>query len=164
MMECLHSGSPLPFRVTARPGPGARRPGLRVALAVLLPWFAAAGTFFALQGAWPIVAWMAAALAGLVAAFLHLRRHAGDFERLTLDAEHLVVDSHEPGGDRHTEFNSQWVSAALRPTGAAGTPRLVLRAQGQEVAFGRLLSAAELATVGRELNRRLARLHQWGHG
>ncbi|MFC5300753.1 DUF2244 domain-containing protein [Azospira restricta] len=162
MMECLQHGSPLPFRVTARPGPGVRWPGLRVALAVLLPWFAAAGTFFALHGAWPIVAWMAAALAGLVAAFLHLKRHAGDFERLTLDADRLVVDSHAPGDDRHTEFNSHWVSAALRRVDAAGTRRLVLRAEGKEVAFGRLLSDAELAIVGRELGRRLARLRQWG--
>lgn len=162
MTEYLQGSRPLPFCVTARPGPYLRRPGLGVALCVLLPWFLAAGTFFALHGAWPIVAWMMLTLGALVAAFRHLRRHADDFERLTLDAEHLVVDSHAPGEDRHTEFNSQWVSAALRPAGAGGAQRLLLRAEGKEVAFGRLLSPAELATVGREVNRRLARLHQWG--
>ncbi len=164
MVECLQLGSPLPFRVTARPTPGVREPGLGTAVLVLAPWFAVAGTFFLLHGAWPITAFMAASLAGLVAAFLHVRRHAGDFEQLTLDADRLVVDSHAPGDDRHTEFNSQWVSVAVQTGGAVGAPRLVLRGQGREIVFGRLLSAAEVGCVGRELSRRLARLHQWGRG
>lgn len=165
MVECLQLGSPLPFRVTARPAPSVRRPGVGVALLVLLPWFSVAGAFFALRGAWPVSAFMAASLAGLVAAFLHVQRHAGDFEQLTLDADRLVVDSHAPGDDRHAEFNSQWVSVAVRPAGSlggGGMPRLVLRGQGKEVVFGNLLSAEEVTTVGRELARRLSRIHQWG--
>lgn len=162
MVECLQLGSPLPFRVTARPAPSVRQPGLGTALLVLAPWFGVAGTFFLLHGAWPISAFMAASLAGLIAAFLHVRRHAGDFEQLTLDADRLVVDSHAPGDDRHAEFNSQWVSVAVRPAGTVGTHRLVLRGQGKEIVFGYLLSDAEVTAVGRELARRLSRIRQWG--
>lgn len=162
MVECLQLGSPLPFRVTARPAPSIREPGLGTALAILVPWFSVAGTFFVLQGAWPIAVIMLASLAGLVAAFLHVRRHAGDFEQLTLDADRLVVDSHAPGDDRHAEFNSQWVSVAVCPAGSVGTHRLLLRGQGKEIVFGTLLSDAEVTTVGRELARRLSRIRQWG--
>jgi len=164
MVECVHTESLLPFRVTARPAPLTSRPGARVAFALLAPWFGLAGGFFALLGAWPVAAFMAASLAGLLAAFHHLRRHADDFERITLDREHLVVDTHAPGDNRHAEFNSQWVSVAIAPAGHGGAQRLLLRAQGREFAFGRLLTADELADVGRELNRRLSRFQQWGIG
>lgn len=166
MVECLQLGSPLPFRITARPASSVGESGLGTALLVLTPWFSAAGIFFMLSGAWPISAFMAASLAGLVAAFLHVQRHAGDFEQLTLDADRLVIDSHAPGDDRHAEFNSQWVSVAVRPADSlgigSGTPRLVLRGQGKEIVFGYLLSDEEVATVGRELARRLSRIRQWG--
>lgn len=115
------------------------------------------GAIFLSMGVWPVTLFLLLPVSGLILAYRELERHAGDFERLTLDRDRLVLESHSPDADRRMEFNSQWVQVILRADAAGGT-LLALRSHGREFAFGYLLSDEERATLGHELKLRLARI------
>ncbi|HEX5394190.1 MAG TPA: DUF2244 domain-containing protein [Rhodocyclaceae bacterium] len=129
-----------------------------MALSILLPCCAVAATVFFALGAWPVAVFMALPLLGLAAAFGCVWRHAEDFERITLSRDQLTVDRHTPSGDKHVEFNSQWVQVALHGVGLSS--RLILRCQGKEEVCGLLLSDDERRFVARELKCRLARMQR----
>ncbi|MBS1189089.1 MAG: Protein of unknown function transrane [Rhodocyclaceae bacterium] len=161
MVECVRAGDPAHFCVTARPNYVAGGAGLRVAMVVLLPWWGGIGAAFVKLGAWPVTLFMLLPLLGLAWAFHQVERHAGDFERLTLDDDRLVLDTHTPDADQHLEFNSHWVQVALYSTSAGGGNVLTLRSHGKEVAFGHLLSDEERTAISRELNLRLAQIKHY---
>jgi uncharacterized membrane protein len=143
------------FRVTARPN-GVGMAGLPVAVALLLPCCIFAAIAFISLGAWPVAVFMLLPLLGLCFAFFCVRRHAADFERLTLRGDQLLVERHTPRGDEHLEFNSQWVQVALYPRGLGR--HLVLRCHGKEVPFGLLLTDDERTRLAAELAHRLAQM------
>ena len=149
---------PSPFSATARPNSVAGRPGLLITMAILVPACSLAGLGFLVIGAWPVTLFMALPILGLLLAFRHVEQHSGDFERLALVDDRLILDTHTPDGDQHIEFNGLWVQLCLQTTAAGGGSTLRLRSHGEEVPFGRLLSDDERLAVSRELGRRLARL------
>lgn len=158
MMECARAGDPAQFCVTVRPDSPAGRPGLRLAMFVLLPGSGLVGAFFLSQGIWPVVLVMGLPISGLLWSFRQLERQAGDYERLTLAEDRLILESHSTEGDRRLEFNSRWVQVELQPDPAGRGSILNLRSHGKAVAFGRLLSEEERARLGRELRLQLARI------
>lgn len=158
MMEYARAGDPAQFCITARPDSVTGGPGWRLAMFILLPGSGLIGAFFLAQGIWPVALTLSLPVLGLIRACRELERHAGDFERLTLEADRLLLDCHSPAGDTHLEFNSHWVQVALRRSAVGGGMTLTLRSHGREAIFGRLLSDEERAAVGRELKRRLARI------
>lgn len=156
MVECVETDSIGGFRITARPNSAAGGPGFGVALSVLLPACFTAGLLFLALGAWPVALFMTLPLLALAGAFGRIRRHAGDFERLVLSRDRLILDFHSAAGDEHQEFNSQWVQLGQRRSLVGEV--LTLRCHGQEAVFGRLLTGEERRRVDRELRRRLAQL------
>jgi uncharacterized membrane protein len=158
MVEFATVDSAARFSIIARPNSVKGRSGLVVTLSVLLPVCTLAGGGFLALGAWPVTLYMLLAVAAVMAAFLHVERHAQDFERLTLDGDRLILDWHSPGEDRHLEFNSHWVQIDLQPLAAAHGNCLALRSHGRAVPFGRLLSDDERVALGLELRRRLAQI------
>jgi uncharacterized membrane protein len=156
MVEFATVGSAARFSVIARPNSVTRKSGLVVTLAILLPVCTLVGAGFLALGAWPVTIYMLLAVVALVAAFLHVERHAEDFERLTLDGDRLILDWHSPGEDRHLEFNSHWVQVELQPVAARPGNRLALRSHGRAIPFGQLLSDNERVALGLELRHRLA--------
>lgn len=161
MVEFVRASDPAHFCVTARPNFVAGSPGLRLAMAVLLPWWGIVGAIFIQLGAWPVILFMLLPVAGLGWAFHEIERHAGDFERLTLDEDRLILDSHTPDQDQHLEFNSYWVQVDLQPAAVGGGTLLTLRSHGKAVPFGRLLSDEERATLSHELSQRLAHIRHY---
>lgn len=159
MMECARAESPAHrFCVTARPESVRGHPGLQLAMVVLLPCSGGVGLAFLLLGIWPVTLFLFLPVLGLAWSFQQLERHAGDFERLSLDEERLILEIHGPDEDRRLEFNSRWVQVVLHQAAAGGGNLLVLRSHGREVAFGHFLSDEERAALSRELKRRLARI------
>lgn len=159
MVEFLGVADPVaPFSVTARPDSVSSHPGLMISMGVLVPLCSITGFVFLSMGAWPVTLSIGLHILALLAAFLHLERHAQDFERLTLSDNTLVLDSHTPDEDRHLEFNGFWVQVDLQTSPANGGNSLCLRSHGKEVPFGRLMSNEERLAVSRELCRRLAHL------
>jgi uncharacterized membrane protein len=159
MLELAGAGNaPSPFSATARPNSVAGRPGLLVTMAILVPCCSAAGLFFLFVGAWPITLFMGLHILALLVAFHHVERHTDDFERLTLNGDRLIFDTHQPDHDQHLEFNGFWVQVDLQTTSVGGGTTLLLRSHGKEIPFGTLLSDAERLAVSQELGRRLAQL------
>lgn len=159
MVEFVGTADPVsPFSVVARPNSVSGRPGLLISMALLVPAATVAGVAFLLIGAWPVTLFMGLHILALLAAFVCVERHAGDFERLTLTDHRLILDRHTPGSDQHFEFNGCWVQVDLQTLSIGGGNRLCLRSHGKEVPFGYLLSDDERLAVSRELRRRLARL------
>jgi uncharacterized membrane protein len=141
------------YCVTIRPNWALRADGRCAALAVLVPACSLVCVVCLLAGAWPVVPFFLLAMLGLGCAFQRLRRHAGDFERLTLREGRLMLEQHVPDRERRFEFNSAWVQVLDDASASA----LLLRAHGREIPFGALLTDEERAAIGEELRRRLAR-------
>jgi uncharacterized membrane protein len=100
------------------------------------------------------------ALGGAAGVWRHLQRHAGDYERLTLCQDRLILERHEPRRDERVELNSLWVQVVAPPEPGGGFRYLALRFGGQDIPFGRYLNAEERAQVGREIRIRLANLRR----
>ena len=139
------------YCVTIRPNWAFRADGRCAALAVLIPACSLVSFACLLAGAWPVVPFFVLAMVGLGCAFQCLRRHAGDFERLTLRQGRLLIEQRVPDRAQRFEFNSAWVQVLESDSGNA----LLLRAHGRDIPFGALLTEEERAAIGSELRRRL---------
>jgi uncharacterized membrane protein len=158
MVDIVGTAPAAPLRITVRPNSITRgRDGLRALIAVAAVSIPVAG-WFALAGAWPVTLFALVAPLGVALALRHLRRQAGDVERITLARETLTVDRHEQGDVRHLEFNGCWVTLVAHRAASGGCDYLALRSHGHEFPLGRNLTDDERATVGRTLQARLARL------
>jgi uncharacterized membrane protein len=105
---------------------------------------------FAAAGAWLIIPFAGLEIVALgIAARWSLKR-AGDFERLALDGDRILVEIREQGLSRQFEFNRCW---ARLVTGDAGT--VALRSHGREVAIGRFCGEESRQALARELRSRL---------
>ncbi|MDE2585423.1 MAG: DUF2244 domain-containing protein [Betaproteobacteria bacterium] len=99
-------------------------------------------------------------LGGSVGVWRHLQRHAGDYERLTLCQDRLILERHGPRRDERVEVNSLWVQMVAPPEPGGGFRYLALRFGGKEIPFGCYLNAEERAQVGREIRALLANLRR----
>ena len=113
------------------------------------------GLAFAAVGAWPVLPFSGLEIIGLVWALLAMRRHAGDCERITLDACRLRVEIREAGRWTRHELNASWAQVV-----AGGDGSVRLRGQGREIVVGRHLDAQGRCSLATELRRRLAALRQ----
>lgn len=160
MVDIVGSAGAAPLEITVRPNCALRAGECFVVLALLLPvslLIAAGFTFF---GAWLVVPFVALALAALLWAMRELARHAGDFERITLAGDRVLVDRHRPDADEHFEFNGYWVQVICRPAAAGGCDYLALRSHGRELVLGLDLTDRERASVGKALLTRIARMRR----
>lgn len=160
MVDITSTTLAAPMCIMVRPdgvlhrGEGVQLLGLGVAAAIVV------SIGFSIFGAWPVAPFVVLALAGLGFVFYLLSRHAGDFERIVIKDDWLIIDRHAPGGDEHFEFNGYWVQVVQKDTLDGGCAYLALRSHGQELVLGHHLSDDERASVGRALRARLARLRQ----
>lgn len=151
MVDVVRSTDSNDYCVTIRPNWAFRADGRCAALAVLIPACSLVSVACVLAGAWPVVPFFILGMVGLGCAFQCLRRHAGDFERLTLREGRLLIEQHVPDRERRYEFNGAWVQVIEDGSENA----LLLRAHGREIPFGALLTDEERAAIGSELRRRL---------
>lgn len=156
MVDIVGAASPAHYCVTVRPNCSLPAAGHFYFLALTLPAYSLIAVGFTLLGAWPVVPFFLLALAALAHAFYQMWRHAGDFERITIDDDKLILESHNRERDEHYEFNCYWAKVVLREEGIRGHCHLSLCSHGREVPFGHLLSDDERAMVGRELYLRLS--------
>jgi uncharacterized membrane protein len=110
---------------------------------------------FAAFGAWPVLPFAGLEIAVLYWAFRYIDRHAGDYERLEISGDRVVMEVCEGGVVRRMEFNRQWARVVM--TDSQGRSWLALRSHGREVEFGRHLTHEARERVARELRRRLGK-------
>ncbi|HET9699988.1 MAG TPA: DUF2244 domain-containing protein [Burkholderiales bacterium] len=130
--------------------PGGRRAAFWVVVAVS----AAIAAGFAAAGAWVILPF-----SGLEIAFLYwvlrlLERQAGDFERITVAGDTLILESVEFRHARRMEFNRYWAQVVLGRDRVSGHPRVALKSHGREVEIGRYMDDNERLALAGELRRR----------
>jgi uncharacterized membrane protein len=149
-----------PLRITLRPSSAVHGRWRALILLGLIPVCGTIGLGFTLLGAWPVLPFLLMAMFALVGLLQHIERHAGDYERITVNDDRLIVDRRAAEEDEHLEFNSQWVQLVSQDIAPGETRYLALRSHGQEHPLGRNLSDDERATVGRLLRARLNALRQ----
>jgi uncharacterized membrane protein len=105
---------------------------------------------FAVAGAWLVIPFAGIEIAALGMASWCLLQRSGDFERLAIDGDRILVEVRERGLSRHFEFNRCW---ARLVTGKGGA--VALRSHGREIAIGRFCGEEGRQELARELRRRL---------
>jgi uncharacterized membrane protein len=112
--------------------------------------------FSLILGAWPILPFAGIEMIGLYAAFRHIDRHAGDYERITIKGTSIEIEVKDGTRLSRIELERYWARVLYESGG-----NVVLRSRGHEVELGRHLPRRQLAELARELRRALG---NWGPG
>jgi uncharacterized membrane protein len=101
---------------------------------------------FAAVGAWLVLPYSALEIGLLAAAFAYFERRAGDWERLTVIGDRVVLERSVAGRTTRHEWNRPWLVVALDERGGVRLGR-------EAVEFGGALAQAERASVARTLRQ-----------
>ena len=108
-------------------------------------------------GAWPVLPYSGLELAAISVAFWYVERRAGDWERLTIAADRVIVERAWGGRSEKREFNRYWLQVDLAPRARSRAgARLELRCRGEALVFGETLADDERVRIASELRKRLA--------
>jgi len=105
---------------------------------------------FAAAGAWLIIPFAGLEVAALMTAAAVFLRRAGDFERVAVCGDRILVEVRERGLAEQFEFHRGWARVV---TGKSGMP--ALRSHGRTVEIGRYCGEEGRQQLARELQRRL---------
>ena len=153
-MECVDAGEAACFAYTARRNNSLTSSGrLLVFGSILAVSLGIALAFTILHGAWPLLPFAGAEMLGLFFAFRHVERHAGDYERVTIERGRLVVEVFDGSRRYRHEFSSYW--ARLIVANEVRQCRLAIRSHGREIEVGRHLDACGRRALARQLRREL---------
>ena len=109
-------------------------------------------TVFATQGAWVIAPFAGIEMLALAIAFVVYARHTGDFERIVLQPDRLLVEVVDGRRRARFEANPAWVRVEMGRSAYAAV-RISERGGGVEV--GRLLAFEERVEFARDLAQNL---------
>lgn len=115
-----------------------------VSLAIAAAWAAA--------GAWLILPFAGLEAVALGVALVSYGRRVGDYERIRLSGERLVVEVRDGDELHRHEFDPAWVRIVMS---RGGRGRVAVGYHGREVEIGRQLAEGERQRLVRELRRRL---------
>lgn len=152
-MPYVESCSPDVYSVTVACNHSLLRREKVFYVSILMGVFALFGGVALWIGAWPILPFFGLELLVLLWVFRVIDRHAGDFDRLTIRGEQLLIERWDVGRAVTTEFNRYWTQVVLRCGQGGNRCRLAVRAHGLEVEFGRFLNDEERMKLARELRR-----------
>jgi uncharacterized membrane protein len=105
---------------------------------------------FAAAGAWLIIPFAGLEVAALMTAAVVFLRRAGDFERVAVCGDRILVEVRERGLAEQFEFHRGWARVVA---GKSGMP--ALRSHGRTVEIGRYCGEEGRQQLARELHRRL---------
>jgi len=107
---------------------------------------------FVVAGAWPVLPYSVLEIALLGVAFAWVERRAGEWERVTVAGDRVIVERAGQGRHERREFNRWWLRVELDDV-RAREPQLRLRYAGESVDFGKALPPARRVEVARALKR-----------
>jgi len=108
---------------------------------------------FALAGAWMVLPYSMLEIAVLAGAFYAVGRRAGDWERLTVAGDRMIVERSKGGRQTRREWNRPWVRTEMADERFGHRGRLVLRCGTERWEFGEALPEVERVAVAREIRR-----------
>ncbi len=109
---------------------------------------------FVAAGAWPVLPYSLLEIGVVACAYVWSERHAGDWERLTVLGDRVVVEQVKGSTTQRREFNRYWLRVDVEPAAHGRAPRVFLRGGGASWEFGHALPAQERLAVARELRQR----------
>jgi uncharacterized membrane protein len=112
---------------------------------------------FAALGAWMVLPYSAAEMGLLYFAWRWFERHTGDWERVAVTGDRVIVERECAGVRSRREFNRYWTRLEIDAGARVRAPRLALRSEGESVRFGDTLPVHERESVARDLRRALAK-------
>jgi uncharacterized membrane protein len=110
---------------------------------------------FALSGAWLILPFAGLELIVVGLAFRYMEQHAGDYERMTMHDDQVVIERRVRGSVSRFEFNRHWAQLVISEPRGTERGRMALRSHGKEVEFGLFLTDEQLAATARRLKKHL---------
>ena len=108
---------------------------------------------FAAAGAWPVLPYAVVEVGVLACAFAWCERHAGDWERLVVAGDRVVVEREVGRKQERREFSRYWLRVEVERAAISRSPRLFLRGGGASWEFGNALPESERLAVMRELRK-----------
>lgn len=108
---------------------------------------------WAAAGVWWVFPFAGLEISALGFAFIAYGRRVGDFERIHLDQERLVVEVCEKARVSRYEFAPAWARVETRKTGLDS--EVVVRYRDRQVTVGRYLDQGGREKLARELEGRL---------
>lgn len=140
---------------------GARQ--LWLVFGVLAAFSLALACAFAAAGAWMVLPYSILELALVGLAFHLVERRAGDWERLVVTGDRIIVERQAGGNRERREWNLCWLRVQCEGAGDQSAyrrfpaePVLILAFAGEVWRFGDALPAAERMALARELRRLVA--------
>jgi uncharacterized membrane protein len=147
---------PLPveslFSVVSRRGSSLARRERWTAFGVAATVSLAVAVAFGVAGAWLVLPYSALEIALLGLAFVWVERRAGEWERVTVAGDRVILERAGRGRLARREFNRWWLRVELDEARARG-PQLLLRYAGEAMDFGSALPPARRVEVARALKR-----------
>jgi uncharacterized membrane protein len=108
---------------------------------------------FVAVGAWPVLPYSILEIVVLACAFAWCDRRAGDWERLVVAGDRVIVEQVAGRKRQRREFNRYWLRVEVEESGFARSPHVILRSGGSSWEFGNALPAQERLVVARELRQ-----------
>jgi uncharacterized membrane protein len=155
MVDIWGTTSSVHYCVTARPNCSLSPSGTLRAFIIIVLISLSFSFGFMLIGAWPVLFFSGAELFALGYCFYYVLLHGGDFEKLTIDDDKVIVDIHEPGHDSHIELSGYWTRLVLDCMPDGYCRWLALRSSDREIKFGRFMTSEERLELAHQLQPRL---------
>jgi uncharacterized membrane protein len=144
------------FRAVSRRNDSLGSRGRWTLFAVLCGASLGMGLVFAVLGAWMVLPYSVVEMGVLCWAFGWIERHAGDWERVTVQGDRIVVERNRAGSRTERQLSRFWTRLELDDGARDRNPHLVLRHRGESLRFGEELTAQERAAIARDLRRVLS--------
>jgi len=146
----------LEYCVVARANDSLSRRQRWQVFAVLAASSLALAAAFVAAGAWPVLPYSLLEIGVLACAFAWCDRHAGDWERLVIAGDTVIVERSAGRKRERREFDRHRLRVEVidgAGVWAAGAPRVMLQGGDAAWEFGHALPAAGRLAVARELRR-----------
>ncbi|MQM33196.1 MAG: hypothetical protein CRU72_01770 [Candidatus Accumulibacter phosphatis] len=121
---------------------------------VTATWSGAIAIAFSYFGAWPVLPFTGLELCLLWWALRQIDASADDFERITLEAERLTIETRCGARWQRHAFHPYWAQLQFDRT-PGRQRRLLIRSHGKEVEVGRWLTEEQKWVLGNELKKNL---------
>lgn len=141
------------YTVTARPNCSLPLVGKVKLVALLATPPLIISIVFSLAGAWMVFPFAGLELLAVAYAFYIIHCHAGDYESITIDSDHLTVKKRDVHHVCQTIFHRYWVHVVLRRT-HCGEQGVWLRSHGKEVEVGHYMNHEQRLALAQQIQKR----------
>lgn len=137
--------------------------GLWLFYASIVALTLALGIWFAWEGFWPVLIYAIVEMLLLGLCLFVCWRQTHEGEVITVNGEHVLIDTHHGRHVQHREFNRYWARLVVsEPATRLHPRRLYIRSHGRQCEIGRCLTETERTQLEQQLAGLLGPLGETG--